>query len=232
MAILVLVRHGESRWNLSNRFTGWVDVPLSENGIKEAERVAHHCQQFDYSVAFTSVLARAQATLLIILARQNKTGIFQHVESPRYSKWVRRSNKLNVEDLPIYTNAALNERYYGELQGMNKRAAVKKYGKKKVIAWRRSYIDKPPGGESLEETHARVHKYLVRNILPKVRRGENVLVVAHGNTLRAVIKHLENISDKDISFVDLPEAKPFVYKFHHGRFMRIEGNYHFKRPLR
>lgn len=232
MAVFVLVRHGESRWNLSNRFTGWVDVPLSENGIKEAERVAVHCKQFDYSVAFTSVLARAQATLLIILARQNKTGIFQHAESPRYSKWVRFSNKLNIDDMPIYANAALNERYYGELQGMNKRAALKKYGAEKVIAWRRGYADRPPGGESLRETHARVHKYLVRNILPRVRRGENVLLVAHGNTLRAVIKHLEKISDEDISFVDLPEAKPLVYEYRRGRFVRVQGNHHLKRPFR
>ncbi len=231
MAVLVLVRHGESRWNLSNRFTGWVDVPLSENGVREAERVAIHCKKFDYSVAFTSVLARAQATLLIILARQDKTGIFQHAENFRYSKWTHLP-KRQEEDMPIFENAALNERYYGELQGMNKRAAEKKYGKKNVLAWRRGYVARPPGGESLKETHARVRRYLVQRILPRVRRGENVLVVAHGNTLRAIIKHLERISDNDISFVDLPEAKPFVYEHRRGRFVRTEGKYQFKRPLR
>lgn len=232
MGNLVLVRHGESQWNLSNRFTGWVDVPLSEKGIREAGRVADHCRSFHYSAAFTSTLWRAQTTLSIILARQDRTGILQHARDPLHAGWVRHSNKLSGGEIPVYADAALNERFYGELQGMEKRAAEKKYGKTKLLAWRRGYADRPPGGESLEEAHARVHPYLVRNILPRVRRGEDVLIAAHGNTLRAAIKHLEGISDEEIAFVDLPVARPLVYRYRQERFVRIEGEYRLDRPLR
>lgn len=232
MSVLVLVRHGESRWNLSNRFTGWVDVPLSEKGIDEAERCAVHCKRFEYSAAFTSTLTRAQETLLIILSKQNRTGIFQHADDLRYVKWIRSSNRRNGNDIPVFASSALNERYYGTLQGMEKHAAEKKYGKDKVSNWRRGYTDRPPNGESLEEAHARMHPYLIRNILSRVRRRENILLTAHGNTLRAAIKHLEGISDENIASVDLPEAKPLVYEYGQGKFKRVEGEYRLNRPLR
>ncbi len=232
MGTLVLVRHGESRWNLGNRFTGWIDVPLSEGGIKEAGLCAVHCKRFEYAAAYTSNLARAQETLLIILSKQKRTGIFQHGRDPRYSRWIHESNRYNKNEIPIFASETLNERYYGTLQGMDKSAAEKKFGKEKVHAWRRGYVDRPPRGESLKEAHARMHPYLVKKILPKVRHGLDILVAAHGNTLRAAIKHLEGISDQDISFVDLPEAKPLVYEYGRGRFKRIEGEYGLDRPLR
>jgi 2,3-bisphosphoglycerate-dependent phosphoglycerate mutase len=232
MGKLVLVRHGESRWNLCNRFTGWIDVPLSEKGIKEAEACAVHCKKYEYSAAFTSNLTRAQETLLIILSQQERTGVFQHDHDLRYSRWIRDSNRCSGSDIPVFASAALNERHYGALQGMEKGAAEKKYGKEKVRAWRRGYTDKPPRGESLEEAHARMHPHLMKKILPRVKRGENIIVTAHGNTLRAAIKHLEVISDQDISYIDLPEAKPLIYEFRRGSFVRIEGEYHMNRPLR
>ncbi len=232
MSKLVLVRHGETRWNLANLFTGWVDVPLSQDGIREAERVGVFCRKFRYVAAFTSELARAQETLFIILARQDRTAVLHHSENPRYFRRSRYSADRAHDDIPVYESIALNERYYGKLQGMEKGAAEKKYGKDRVFAWRRGYADRPPGGETLKETHVRVHEYLKKRILPKVRGGQNVLVVAHGNTLRAVIKHLEGISDKDIAFVDLPEATPVVYERRRGRFVRIEGEYGLSRPLR
>ena len=232
MGTLVLVRHGESRWNLDDRFTGWVDVPLSENGIREAERVARYCRQFEYAAAFTSALTRAQETLLIILARQDLTGVFQHEDGLRHADWIRHSNRPSVKDIPVYISANLNERYYGSLQGLMKSAAERKYGKKQVLAWRRGYTDHPPGGESLKETQARVQPYLMKNILPRVRRGESIIVAAHGNTLRAVIKYLEGISDGDIACIDLPEARPLVYHYRRRRFVRVAGEYRFSRPLR
>lgn len=233
MGKLILVRHGESRWNLEGRFTGWVDVPLSENGVAEAEACAKHCRKFDYSAAFTSALSRAQETLLIILSLQGKTGVFQHGDGEaRYRKWIRSSNALRENDLPVFAHTALNERYYGALQGMVKAEADKRFGAEKVLAWRRGYTDRPPRGETLEEAHGRMHPLLMRSILPRVRRGENVLVTAHGNTLRAAIKHLEGISEERIAFVDLPPAKPLVYEFQKGRYVRIEGEYRFDRPLR
>lgn len=231
MSFLVLVRHGESRWNLENRFTGWVDIPLSKNGVREAERVARHCLNFKYSVAYTSALERAQATLSIILSRQNKTGIFLHHGNKRYSKM--HTTGKEKDDLPVITSEKLNERYYGDLQGMNKHFAEEKYGKDKVFLWRRGYASRPPRGESLKEVHARVHDLLHGEILPSVKRGESILCVAHGNTLRAIIKHLENISSDDVAFIDLPNATPLVYRCSaRGQYIRTEGVYKFSRPLR
>lgn len=232
MGILVLVRHGESRWNLSNRFTGWCDVPLSEEGIHEAERCAEHCKRYEYNAAFTSDLIRAQETLSIILSRQNSTSVFQHEEDKRYSTWIRDSNRYSGSDIPVFSSAVLNERYYGALQGMDKNAAEKKYGKDKVLLWRRSYRERPPRGESIQEAHIRMHSYLLKKIFARVKRGEKVILTSHGNTLRGVIKHLEGISDENITHIDLPEATPLVYDFRKGKFIRIAGEYHLDRPLR
>ncbi len=228
----MLVRHGESRWNLENRFTGWVDVPLSEKGIVEAQRCAEHCAKLHYDVAFTSRLLRAQETLLIILARQNRTGIFQHTERPPFAEWIQRSNRLVLSDLPVFASITLDERYYGDLQGLNKKEAEEKFGKEQVVAWRRGFFDRPPGGESLSDAHTRMLPYLTEMILPRVQAGENVLVSAHGNTLRVVIKYLELISDDQIPFVELPSATPLVYEYRNGEYERIDGEYRFNRPLR
>lgn len=233
MGNLVLVRHGESRWNQCNRFTGWIDVPLSEKGMREAEQCASHCKKFDFTVAFTSKLERAHGTLFIILSKQNRTGIVQHEHDARHYQWVRRSNHCGEGELPVYESTALNERYYGSLQGLEKSAAEKKYGKDKVLAWRRGFTARPPGGgESLEDTFNRVEPYFSRHILPRVKKSEDVLFVGHGNALRAAIKHIENISDENIAYIDLPEAKPLVYDYSRGTFKRISGEYNFERPLR
>lgn len=232
MSHLVLVRHGESRWNLCNRFTGWVDVPLSENGVIEAQQCAKHCKSFNFSSAFTSRLQRAQATSLIILSQQNRTGIFQHRNDPRYSRWIRLSNQCGGDDIPIFADAALNERYYGALQGMDKKDAERKYGAEKVTAWRRGYSERPPRGESLKDAHARIHPYLVKNILTRVRKGEDVLMTAHGNTLRAAIKHLEALSSETIAFIDLPQGMPLIYEYRRGKYKRVAGEYQMNRPLR
>jgi 2,3-bisphosphoglycerate-dependent phosphoglycerate mutase len=232
MSVLVLVRHGESRWNVTNRFTGWIDVPLSLAGVREAEECAKHCTQYDFDAAFTSKLERARSTLTIILTRQNRTGVIQHEnESTRY-RWICDGDRCLPDDIPIFDSESLNERYYGVLQGMNKKEVERKYGKEQVLEWRRGYLARPPKGESLKEAHDRMHPYLIRKILPRVRKGQNILVTAHGNTLRAAIKHLENISDADIAFVDLPEAKPIVYEWKNGKFRHVKGEYSFNRPLR
>lgn len=232
MGTLVIVRHGESRWNLCNRFTGWVDVPLSESGIKEAQVCARHCASFDFDAAFTSNLERTQETLLIILSLQGRTAVVQHPEDIRYRRWIRLSNRCSTGDIPVFRSALLNERYYGSLQGMEKKVAEKKYGKEKVFRMRRGTDDRPPGGETLRETFRRAQPYVTRAILPRVRRGETVLLAGHGNTLRTIIKHMERISDDDALFIDLPEAEPFVYTYRKGRFVRTKGEYQFDRPLR
>lgn len=227
-----MVRHGESRWNLCDRFTGWVDVPLSEHGVKEAQLCAIHCKDYDFTAAFTSNLSRAQETLLIILSLQDRTAILQHAENVRYRHWTKLSNRCGAGDLPVFTSAVMNERFYGDLQGVEKGAAERQFGKEKVFAWRRGFFDRPPGGETLKETFDRVHPYFSRNILPRVRRGEDILVAGHGNTLRAIVKHLEKFKDGEVLFLDLPQGQPLVYEYKHGKFVHTTGEFAFDRPLR
>ncbi len=232
MGTLVMIRHGESRWNLDNRFSGWVDVPLSANGIEEAEHCSSHCEKFEFDMGFTSNLERAQSTILIVLSKQDRTGIFQHKgESPFYH-WTCYSNRCAIDDIPIYIDERLNERYYGALQGLDKREAEKKYGEERVLRWRRGYADRPPRGESLEDTFHRVIPYFTRSILPHLKKGKTILLAAHGNTLRAIIKHLEGTSDDAIAFVDLPKAKPIVYQWKNGSFKHLSGDFSTNRPLR
>jgi 2,3-bisphosphoglycerate-dependent phosphoglycerate mutase len=201
-------------------------------GVLEAEACALHCQKYDFDIAFTSKLERAHATLSIILAQQNRTGIIQHENEGSHYKWTCDSNFCLPDDIPVYESATLNERYYGKLQGIGKKAAEKKFGVKKVFEWRRGYDARPPGGESLKEAHGRVIPFFLKKIQPRLRKGETVLLCAHGNTLRAIIKRLEGISDHEIAYIDLPKAKPLVYEYSRGRFRRVAGEYELNRPLR
>lgn len=234
MGLLVLVRHGESRWNLDDKFTGWVDVPLSEEGIAEADECGLHCRNYKFDRAYTSRLERAHETLQIILSVQDRTGITQHKGIYfRYRSWIQASNKLSNGDLPVFTSELLNERYYGLLQGMKKRVAEQRFGKEQVFKWRRGYKDKPPKGESLQQAFHRIMPYFTHEIFPHVANGEQVLLVAHGNTLRAIIKHIERISDHEIADIDLPEAKPIVYHYTRTKGWKWKsGSYTHDRPLR
>ena len=227
----MLVRHGESRWNSCNRFTGWVDVPLSEEGIQEAEKCAHECAKFSFNAVFTSSLERAQSTALIILAHQNRNGIFQHLEDPRYKNWIHESNQCGGDDIPIYKTQEFNERYYGKLQGMDKDEAREKYGADMVEGWRRGYKNRPPEGETLEEVHARTLPYFFDHILPRIQKNEVILIAAHENSLRAIVKELEGIDDEDISHVNLPTAEPIIFEVGEGDcFTRVSGEYTFTHP--
>ena len=188
--ILVLVRHGESDWNLKNLFTGWRDIDLTENGIKEARaagrKLKAHGLRFD--VGFTSALIRAQRSLDLALEEMGQTGI------------------------PVVKNVALNERDYGDLSGLNKDDARAKWGAAQVLLWRRSYDVAPPGGESLRDTAARVLPYYIQDILPHVLRGENVLVSAHGNSLRALVMVLEKLSPDAIVKREIGTGVPMIYR--------------------
>ena len=228
MSYLVLVRHGESRWNLSNRFTGWVDIPLSENGIYEALIAANNLKALRFDIAFTSKLTRAQETLMIILAEQDYTAVFMH-DDGKEKHWSSHI-QLQGKEIPVFESSALNERYYGKLQGLNKDDARKKYGKEKVFIWRRSCDIPPPGGESLKDTLKRTLPYFKREIVPKVKAGKNVLVSAHGNSLRAIIKDLDRISDADIPKLELPTGKPIIYEWKKGKFTKVEHIHTFNRP--
>jgi 2,3-bisphosphoglycerate-dependent phosphoglycerate mutase len=188
--LLVLVRHGQSEWNLKNLFTGWRDIDLSEKGIAEAREAGRKlkAQGIVFDVAFTSALVRAQRTLDLMLAEMGQTKI------------------------PVFKDQALNERDYGELVGLNKDDARKKWGEEQVHRWRRSYDIQPPGGESLKDTVARALPYFVQEILPRVLRGERVLVSAHGNSLRALVMVLERLSPDEIIQRELATGMPLIYR--------------------
>jgi len=188
--LLVLVRHGQSEWNLKNLFTGWKDPDLTEVGVAEAKDAGRKlkAQGLKFDIAFTSVLLRAQHTLDLMLAEIGQTG------------------------LPTMKNLALNERDYGELVGLNKDDARKKWGEEQVHKWRRSYDIAPPGGESLKDTLARTLPYYVTEILPRVLRGERVLVSAHGNSLRALVMVLDKHTTESITKLNLDTGVPMIYR--------------------
>jgi len=193
MSTLVLVRHGQSQWNLENRFTGWIDVPLSELGEQEARQAGEKLKSFKFDVAFTSALQRAQRTLAIIF---QVTGF---------------------KDIPVYMDQALNERHYGGLQGLNKAETAQKYGDEQVKIWRRSYDVPPPKdatgySESLKDTAARTLPYYESHILPWLKQGKNVLVSAHGNSLRSIVMYLDKLTKEQVIALNLDTGIPRVYE--------------------
>lgn len=228
MGYLLLVRHGESRWNLVNKFTGWADVPLSGRGVKEAMVIAKRVKHLKLDVAFTSHLERAHETLLIMLSAQHCTGLFIHEHD---HGGMRYPTNTNDDEIPVHMTWHLNERNYGLLQGENKRKAAKKYGYKKVLEWRRGYDEKPPGGESLHDVAKRVVPYFKKHVLPAIEKKQNVLVVAHGNTLRAIIKDIEGISSEKIASLELAPGQPFIYTYNRGKLEKAFEGYSFSRPI-
>jgi 2,3-bisphosphoglycerate-dependent phosphoglycerate mutase len=187
MPELILLRHGQSQWNLENRFTGWVDVPLSPKGEAEARAAGEKLRGHRIDVLHTSVLKRAIDTATPALEAAG----------------------LSVAE--TRRDAALNERMYGDLQGLNKAEAAKKWGDAQIKLWRRSYDVRPPGGESLADTAARVLPYWEAHILPDLRAGKNVLVVAHGNSLRALVMHLDGLTQEQVLELEIPTGEPLLY---------------------
>jgi 2,3-bisphosphoglycerate-dependent phosphoglycerate mutase len=188
MSKLILIRHGESQWNLENRFTGWVDVPLSPKGVEEAKAAAKKLAGYKFDYAFSSVLIRANETLRIIL------------------------EALGQSAVPVEKDKALNERMYGDLQGLNKAETAKKYGDDQVKIWRRSYDVRPPGGESLKDTADRVLPYYESRIKPHVLKGETILIAAHGNSLRALVMHLDELTREQVLELNIPTGAPLLYE--------------------
>ncbi|MCC7432263.1 2,3-bisphosphoglycerate-dependent phosphoglycerate mutase [Candidatus Peregrinibacteria bacterium] len=184
---LILVRHGQSQWNLENRFTGWVDVDLSEQGKTEASTAGNLLKKYPCDILWTSDLKRAHQTLELIL---------------KETEW----------KAPIVKTQALNERHYGDLQGLNKAETALKHGDAQVHLWRRSYDVRPPNGESLKDTVDRVRPVYEKCIIPSLLAGNNLVVVAHGNSNRAMIKMIESISDDKIVELELETGKPYIFK--------------------
>jgi 2,3-bisphosphoglycerate-dependent phosphoglycerate mutase len=187
MPLLAIVRHGQSQWNLENKFTGEVDIDLTPLGREEARQAGIKLKEIIFSRCFTSELKRAQETLAIILKESAHP------------------------DVPISASRALNERNYGDLQGLDKAKIAEKYGAEQVALWRRSYDVAPPGGESLKDTVDRVVPYYKKEIEPLLKENKNILIVAHGNSLRALMMYLENINKESIEEVDIPTGIPKIY---------------------
>ena len=198
MGTLVLIRHGQSQWNLENRFTGWVDVPLTDAGREEARRGAALIREVTFTRAFTSALQRAQETLRIVL------------------------ELLGQSAIPIEQDQALNERHYGDLQGLNKAETAKRFGDQQVLIWRRSYDVAPPKdktawnpdgiSESLKDTAARTIPYFNERILPLVKAGASILVVAHGNSLRAIVMSLDRMTKERVLELNIATGAPIIYE--------------------
>lgn len=188
MPKLVCVRHGQSEWNLQNRFTGWVDVDLTEKGEQEAKNAGQKLNGYHFDHAFSSVLKRANRTLGFIL------------------------EAIGQKELEVVRNEALNERMYGDLQGKNKAEMAEEYGEEQVHIWRRSYDIAPPGGESLKDTRERVIPYFQSEIEPLLKAGKDVIIAAHGNSLRALVMHMENLSPDEILQKEIPTGTPYIYE--------------------
>ena len=189
MGVLILLRHGESQWNLENRFTGWVDVDLSPKGEQEAKEAGEKLKPYRFDRVYTSVLKRAVRTMEIALEYAGNG-------TP-----------------PVVKHEALNERHYGDLQGLNKAETAKQYGGEQVHIWRRSYDIPPPNGESLKDTAARVLPYWESAILPDVQSGKNILVAAHGNSLRSLVMRIDGISAEEIPNLNIPTGVPLLYEY-------------------
>jgi 2,3-bisphosphoglycerate-dependent phosphoglycerate mutase len=214
MPKLFLLRHLKSQWNLENRFSGWVDVPLSKEGILMAEKIANEISKFNIDAIYTSPLIRNKDTVLKIFEHIGKKyPIFIHL-SGKMKKWGNFGKSKKENYIPVYVSEALNERYYGLLQGLNKEKMMKKYGLEKVHLWRRGYNVRPPGGgESLADVIKRTTPFYKKYIEKDLKKGKNILVVASHNSLRALIKYIEKIADKDIINVEVPFAGMIGYEF-------------------
>ena len=219
MAILVLLRHGESLWNQLNLFTGWVDVPLTQKGIDEALDAGRMLKDINFDAIFVSTLMRAQQTAMLAMleAAKDKTPCMIHEEALLHDKEKIYSPERLKKILPVYIDYRLNERHYGELQGKNKAETAEKYGQEQVKLWRRSYNVPPPSGESLEMTAKRTLPCFDERIMPLLETGKNVLVVAHGNSLRSIVMSIENLSKEAVLSLELPTGVPRSYKLRNSK---------------
>lgn len=198
MGVLVLLRHGQSLWNLENRFTGWSDVPLTDRGRSDAQKVVAALKEFRFDRAYTSHLQRSYDTLDIILKGLKQTNV------------------------PVIRDSALNERHYGDLQGLNKAETAAKYGQEKVLLWRRSYSVRPPNGESIEDVGYRVLPLIRWMVIPQVAAGETVLVAASGNSMRPILKYFDDLDDTTAATMEVGLCTPYIYHFDGDKIVKRE----------
>lgn len=218
---LILIRHGESLWNSKNLFTGCVDVPLSQKGVEEAIEAGKCISELPVDMIFTSALIRAQMTAMLAMTQHHrqKVPVILHNESERAEAWSRIYSDTD-DVIPVVTAWQLNERMYGELQGLNKAETAEKFGTEKVKEWRRSYDIPPPNGESLEMCAERAVKYFVDNVVPELESGKNIMIAAHGNSLRAIIMYLDKLTSKEVIELELSTGIPMLYTLQDSKFLR------------
>lgn len=214
MSKLVLLRHGESVWNGKNVFTGWVDVPLSRKGIDEAFAAGEKIADIDFTAIYTSTLVRAMETVMLSMTvnHSDKTPVVMHKSDSKQQRWAKiYDEEMQKNIIPVYYDWRLNERYYGELQGRNKDKMREIYGDEQVHLWRRSYDVRPPNGECLKDTAARTIPYFQNTIKLILEQKQNVLVVAHGNSLRSIVMHLDNLTEQDVLQLEIGTGDPLIY---------------------
>ncbi|GMI82866.1 hypothetical protein like AT1G22170 [Hibiscus trionum] len=222
-AALILIRHGESLWNEKNLFTGCVDVPLTKKGVEEAIEAGKRISNIPVDMIFTSALIRAQMTAMLAMTqhRRKKVPIIMHNENEQARLWSQIHSEDTIkQSIPVVAAWQLNERMYGELQGLNKQETADRFGKEKVHEWRRSYDIPPPNGESLEMCAQRAVAYFKDEIEPQLISGKNVMIAAHGNSLRSIIMYLDELTSQEVISLELSTGIPMLYIFKEGKFMR------------
>lgn len=223
MVKLILMRHGESQWNFNNLFTGWVDIPLSYKGIEESLAGGRSIQNEPIDIIYTSTLIRAQMTAMIALSVHisGKVPVILHPGEGQLEEWGQIHSQAAVsKTIPVIRASELNERMYGELQGVNKKELADRYGEAQVKIWRRSFDIPPPGGESLQMTAARTLPYFEKNIVPCLEAGQNVFIAAHGNSLRSIIMQLDGLSQEEVVSLELTTGHPLIYLYEKGNFSK------------
>lgn len=221
MARLILMRHGASMWNEKNLFTGWVDIPLSKKGVAEAIEGGRRICGEPIDVIFCSTLIRSLMTAMLAMNEHEsgKVPVIRHPGEGRAETWGKIwGEKVQLETIPTYCAWELNERMYGELQGMDKDAMRAQFGTEQVHIWRRSYAVAPPGGESLAMTAERTLPYFEKEIVPCLAQGKNVFICAHGNSLRSILMKLNNLSPEAVVALELATGKPLLYDYHEGTY--------------
>lgn len=223
MVKLILMRHGQSVWNHYNLFTGWVDIPLSSQGVEEALTNGRLIKDEPIDIIFTSTLIRAQMTAMLAMTEHHtgKVPVILHPGEGKLEEWAQiHSEAAQAHTIPVIRAWELNERMYGDLQGVNKQELAEKYGPEQVQIWRRSFDVPPPQGESLEMTAARSIPYFEKQILPCLDQGQNVFVVAHGNSLRSIIMKLDGLTPQEVVRLELATGLPVIYNYENGSFTK------------
>lgn len=216
MAKLVMIRHGQSAWNEKNIFTGWVDIPLSKKGIDESLSAGEKIDCIPFDIIFVSNLIRAQMTAFLALScsKVEKLPCMIHEKDSKHLEWAKvHDPKVEKTLIPVYAKYELNERMYGELQGLHKGETLKKFGEEQYRLWRRSYYVHPPKGESLEMTAKRAIPFFESTILPLLKEKKNILISAHGNSLRAIVMFIEKLSEDEVVKLEIPTGEPLCYDF-------------------